>query len=293
VIGYDSLAGTIVSFFAGEVSNTAKAKIIIPRLSEFKTKEAINVLLSLLWEKDLREMVVEKVDKFGVESIPYLMELLKDSEDKDVRFSLLKIIQSIGKGALDIVKNYLHDKRWYVRRNAILIMGSIGGEEIVDDIFALKDDHEKVQIEIIRTLKHILKEGAETYLLAFLDSKYLEVQKYALSTLHGVLSEEGVTALNKRLLMESFSKEPESQVKQDICDILAEKGNSESIDALTQIINSKKVFGIPEFSDDLRYKAVKAVAEIGGVRAEELLKSLNRDRSKKIRAFLTEKHSKD
>ncbi len=292
VIGYDFLIGTIVSFFASEVSNTAKAKIIIPHLSEFKTKESINVLLSLLWEKDLREMVVDRVDEFGVESIPYLMELLKDSEDKDVRFSLLKIIQSIGKGALDIIKKYLHDKRWYVRRNAILIMGSIGGEEILDDIFALKDDHEQVQIEIIRTLKHILKEGAETYLLAFLDSKYLEVQKHALSTLQSVLSEEGVTALNKRLLLDSFSKESESQIKQDICDILAAKGNSESIEALTQIINSKKVFGIPEFPDDLRYKAVKAVAEIGGVHAEGLIKSLNRDRSKKIRAFVAERLSK-
>jgi HEAT repeat protein len=292
VIGYDFLISAIISFFAGEVSNTAKAKIIIPHLSEFKTKEAINVLLSLLWEKDLREMVVEKVDEFGVESIPYLMELLKDSEDKDVRFALLKIIQSIGKGALDIVKRYLRDKRWYVRRNAILIMGSISGEEILDDIYALKDDHEKIQIEIIRTLKHILKTEAETYLLAFLDSKYLEVQKYALSTLQSVISEEGVTALNKRLLLNSFSKEPESQIKQDICDILAEKGNSESIEALTQIINSKKVFGIAEFPDDLRYKAVKAVAEIGGVRAEGLIKSLSRDRSKKIRAFVAERLSK-
>jgi HEAT repeat protein len=292
VIGYDFLISAIISFFAGEVSNTAKAKIIIPRLSEFKTKEAINVLLSLLWEKELRDAVIEKVDEFGVESIPYLMELLRDSEDKDVRFALLKIIQSIGKGALDIVKKYLSDKRWFVRRNAILIMGNIGGEEILDDIYALKDDHEKVQIEIIRTLRHVLTTEAEPYLLAFLDSKYLEVQKHALSTLHGIISEEGVTALNKRLLMESFSKESESQIKQDICDILAEKGNSESIDALTQIINSKKVFGIPEFSEDLRYKAVKAVAEIGGVRAESLIKSLVRDRSKKIRAFVEEKHSK-
>jgi HEAT repeat protein len=193
---------------------------------------------------------------------------------------------------LDTVKKYLEDKRWYVRRNAILIMGSIGGEEILDDIYALKDDHEQVQIEIIRTLKHILKTRAETYLLAFLDSKYLEVQNHALSTLHSVISEEGVTALNKRLLMESFSKESESHIKENICDILAEKGNSESIDALTQIINSKKVFGIPEFPEDLRYKAVKAVAEIGGVRAENLIKSLNRDRSKKIRAFIAEKRSK-
>jgi len=292
VIGYDFLVSSIVSFFAGEVSTVAKAKIIIPRLAEFKTKEAINVLLSLLWEKDLRKIVVEKVDEFGVESIPYLMELLKDSEDKEVRFSLLKIIQSIGKEALDIVKKYLNDKRWYVRRNAVLILGNIGNKKVLDDIYALKDDHEKVQIEIIRTLRHILKEEAETYLLSFLDSNYPEVQKYAISILGAILSDEGVTALNKRLLLKKFSKEAGTEIKKTICKILADKGNSQSVEALTQIINAKKVFGIPEFPEDLRFEAVKAVAEIGGVRAETLLKDLNRDRSKKIRTFITGKLSR-
>lgn len=291
VIGYDFLVSSVVSFFAGEVNNTAKAKVIIPSLAELKTKEAINVLLSLLWEEDLREIVVEKVDEFGEESIPYLMDLLKDSEDKSVRFSLLKIIQSIGSGALDVVKQYLRDKRWYVRRNAILILGNIGNEEILDDIYALKDDHEKVQVEIIRVLRHIFKDKAEPYLLYFLDSNYPEVQKYAISTIGTILSEEGITALNRRLLLNKFSKEESTEIKKMICDSLADKGNSQSVEALSQIINAKKVFGIPEFPDELRFKAVKAMAEIGGVRAEKFLKTLDRDRSKKIRNFVAQRRS--
>jgi HEAT repeat protein len=291
VVGYDFLVSSVVSFFAGEVNNTAKAKVIIPSLAELKTKEAINVLLSLLWEEELRETVVEKVDEFGEESIPYLMDLLKDSEDKSVRFSLLKIIQNIGSGALDVVKQYLGDKRWYVRRNAILILGNIGDEEVLDDIYALKDDHEKVQIEIIRVLRHIFKDKAEPYLLYFLDSNYPEVQKYAISTLGTILSEEGITALNRRLLLNKFSKEESTEIKKMICDSLADKGNSQSVEVLSQIINAKKVFGIPEFPDELRFKAVKAVAEIGGVRAEKFLKTLDRDRSKKIRNFVAQRRS--
>jgi len=289
VAGYDFLISSIVSFFAGEVSNREKAKIVIPRLAELKTKESVNVLLSLLWEKDLRKIVVEKVDEFGVESIPYLMELLKESEDKEVRFSLLKIIESIGEEALDIVKKYLSDKRWYVRRNAILIMGNIGDENILDDIYALKDDHEQVQIELIRTLRHILKNKAEPYLLPFLDSNYYQVQKYLLSVLSAFISEEGITALNKRLLLETFSKEEEFEIKKSICAILEEKGNSQSVEALTRIVEAKKVFGIPLYPEELRFNAVKAVAEIGGVQAEKLLKSLIKDRSKQIRALAEHK----
>ena len=288
-VGFNFLVSSIISFFAEEVSTTAKANVIIPRLAEIKTKEAINVLLSLLWEEDLRKIVVEKVDEFGVESIPYLMDLLKDSEDKEVRFSLLKIIQSIGHGALDVVKKYLTDNRWYVRRNAVLILGSTGGEEILDDIYALKDDHEKVQIEIIRTLKHILNEKAEPYLLYFLDSNYPEAQKYAISILGSIISDEGVTAMNKRLLLNKFSKEDGIEIKKMICTILADKGDGKSVEALTQIVDSKKVFGMHEFPEDLRFEAVRAIAEIGGVRAESFLKTLNRDRSKKIRAFTTKK----
>jgi HEAT repeat protein len=291
VAGYDFLASSVVSFFAGEVSDREKAKVVIPRLAEFKTKEAINVLLSLLWEKDLREIVVEKVDEFGVESIPYLMELLKESEDKEVRFSLLKIIQSIGKEAIDVVKKYLNDKRWYVRRNAVLILGGVGDEEVLDDIYALKDDHEKVQKEIIRTLRHILQDKAESYLLPFLDSNYFEVQEYLLSVLGPIISEEGVTALNKRLQLNTFSKEEEYEIKKRICNILEEKGNSQSVEVLTQIVEAKKVFGIPLYPEELRFNAVKAVAEIGGAKSEKLLKSLTKDRSKQIRSLVEKKLS--
>ncbi|MEO0293710.1 MAG: HEAT repeat domain-containing protein [candidate division WOR-3 bacterium] len=289
---YSFLSNNVVSFFAGEVSSVEKAKVIVPYLVKFNSKEAINVLLSLLWEKDLREIVLKEVNEFGVDSVPYLMELLKDSEDKEVRFSLLKIIRGIGKPAVDFVRKYLHDPRWYVRRNAVLIIGSIGGREVLDEIYALKDDHPKVQIEIVRVLKHILKEDAESYLLPFLDSAYPEVQQYVLSTLQGIISEEGLKALNRRLLLNTFPREWEIEIKKLICDILAIKGNSESIDALSQIIRAKKVFGIPEFPEDLRYKATKAVAEIGGVKAEEILKSLTKDYSKKIRTLVLESLSK-
>ena len=64
------------------------------------------------------------------------------------------------------------------------------------------------------------------------------------------------------------------------------------MESLTQIVDSKKVFGIHEFPDDLRFEAVKAIAEIGGVRAESFLKALSRDRSKKIRTFVMGKLSK-
>jgi hypothetical protein len=116
------------------------------------------------------------------------------------------------------------------------------------------------------------------------------VQKYAVSILGPILSEEGVTALNKRLLLKKFSKEDDTEIKKEICSILADKGNSQSVEALTQIIDAKRVFGVPEFPEDLRFEAVKAVAEIGGVRAENFLKTLNRDRSKKIRTYIEGKN---
>jgi hypothetical protein len=40
------------------------------------------------------------------------------------------------------------------------------------------------------------------------------------------------------------------------------------------------------YPEELRFNAIKAVAKIGGGRAESLLKSLIKDRSKQIRAFV-------
>jgi len=285
-LNYEFIVKDIISFFAEAVGDNEKAKAIIPYLPNFKLTDARNVLLSLLWNKELRELVIGRIEDLGKESIPYLMELLKDTEEKDVRLALMNAIQSLGSEATEVVKEYLGDERWYVRRNAVRILGDIGGKEIVSDLYKLHSDDKRVQLELIRSLKRILKVDAESYILEFLESESPEVEKYAVTSLKNIIAGKSIPVLNKRLLKDRFQGTRGVEIKIAICDILKDEGGKTSIPPLSNIINSTKIFGIPKYSEDLRLAATMAVASIGGAKAKEILEPLKKDHSKKVRDFV-------
>jgi len=285
-MGFEFIVKETVSFLAEEVGDVAKAKVIIPYLPNFKNDEARNVFLSLLWIDGLRDVVIDRIEGLGARSIPYLMELLKDTEDKKVRLALLNAIQSLGPKAVGVVSEYLKDERWYVRRNEVRILGVIGNKDIVDDLFRLRNDDERVQIEIIRSVKHLLKEEAESYILKFIPSEFHEVEKYAIMSLKNIISGNSLPILNKRLITERFPPTEEIEIKKAICSVLEDEGGQSSLEPLGEILTDTKIFGIPKYSEDLRFDALRAVAKIGGPKAKEIINSLQKDHSKKIRDFV-------
>jgi len=285
-LNYEFIVKGIISFFAEAVGDNERAKAIIPYLPNFKLTDARNVLLSLLWNKELRELVIGGIEDLGKESIPYLMELLKDTEEKDVRLALMNAIQSLGSEAIEVVKEYLEDERWYVRRNAVRILGDIGSKEIVNDLYKLHSDDKRVQVELIRSLKRIIKADAESYILEFLESESPAVEKYAVTSLKNIITGKSIPVLNKRLLKDRFHGTFGVEIKIAICDILKDEGGETSLPPLSHIIDSTKIFGIPKYPEDLRLAAAMAVASIGGAKAKEILEPLKKDHSKKVRDFV-------
>lgn len=284
-MGFEFIVKETVSFLAEEVGNLKKAKVVIPYLPNFKNDEARNVFLSLLWIDGLRDVVIDRIEALGARSIPYLMELLKDTEDKKVRLALLNAIQGLGPKAISVVSEYLKDDRWYVRRNAVRILGVIGNKDIVDDLFKLRSDDERVQIEIIRSVRHLLKEDAEPYILKFLHTKSPEVEKYAIMSLKNIITGNSLPVLNRRLIIDRFSQAGEIEIKRVICSILEEEGGQSSLEPLGEIITDTKIFGIPKYPEELRFDALRAVVKIGGPESKDIMRSLQKDHSKKIRDF--------
>ena len=271
---YTILVMDVISFLAEEVKDTTKAKTIIPYLSEFSVKEAINILLSLLWEKDLREQVINEIEELSPDSLPYLMELLKETEDKEVRLALLNTIKSFGSPAIEAVKKYLKDDKWYVRRNAVCILGFIGDKKIIENIYRLRDDDERIQIEIIKGIKNILEKDAEPYIREFIESNSVRAVKFAIESLKSILTDKSLTALHKRLLKSHFSPSEEVQIKKTICDILADANNIRSLETLTTICKSTSIFGTSKYPEELKMSALKAIAKIKGIQLKDVKKSL-------------------
>ena len=73
--------------------------------------------------------LVEFADALGVEGVDWLMRLLAASTRRPVRLALIDVVARLAASEPERILPWLSDERWYVVRNAIHILGRIGGDD--------------------------------------------------------------------------------------------------------------------------------------------------------------------
>jgi len=268
-----------IDFFANQINKEGKRPIVINYLPMLKKPETINLLLSILWEKGGVEDVKQAVKKIGVDVIPQLMDLLIETEDKNVRIKLISIISSLKRDAVEVVENYLTDKRWFVRRNAVTILGTIGEKDYVGDLKkAGKDEDFRVRIEVLRSIFHIVGAEEENFYVRYLIDPLFAVEMESARIIKRTLSKKNINVVTRRLLQSKFRVEEENSLKTILLETLKIVNDDSVIPVMEQIINEKSIFGY-KFPESLRISALEV---IGSVKSEEAKKALERIKGSKI-----------
>jgi len=276
---WEDFVSDTIDFFANQINNEKKRPIIINYLPMLKRPETINLLLSILWEKGGVEDVKKAVKKMGAEVIPQLMDLLIETEDKNVRIKLITIISSLKREAVEVVENYLKDKRWFVRRNAVTILGAIGEKDYVDDLKkAGKDEDFRVRIEVLRSVFHIVGAEEENFYIRYLIDPVFAVEMEAARIIKKTLSKKNINVVTRRLLQSKFRAEEENSLKTILLETLKIINDDSLIPVMEQIINEKSIFGY-KYPESTRISALEV---IGSVKSEEAKKALERIKESKI-----------
>ena len=109
---------------------------------------------------------------------------LAEEEDRKVKTRLLKIIELVGIGTVEVLKSYLNDDRWYVVRNLVRILGTVGDENIVESVIPfLSHENPKVRTESILSLLKIGSDKSFDSLILALNSQDSAVQTMAINAL--------------------------------------------------------------------------------------------------------------
>ena len=109
---------------------------------------------------------------------------LAEEEDRKVKARLLKIIELVEIGAVEVLKSYLNDDRWYVVRNLVRILGTVGDENIVESVIPfLSHENPKVRTESILSLLKIGSDKSFDSLILALNSQDSTVQTMAINAL--------------------------------------------------------------------------------------------------------------
>jgi len=112
--------------------------------------------------------------------VPYLLDALSEEPETGKRKFMITLLSSVRSDALHEIARRLHDSRWYVSRNMLLLLRECRGTNYAADIRDfLSHEVPVVRLEALRTLLSFQDSEAESYVVKFLKSNDFRLQRGA------------------------------------------------------------------------------------------------------------------
>lgn len=150
----------------------------------FCRREFLDEILSglTIWGKTKYDQVALLIQVLGRAFIDPLLDRMAEEETMSLRRFMMDRVQSFG----EIARPYLHarlsDSRWYVLRNIIIMLRTLGPTRESEQLRPLlKHTNQKVRVEVLKTLVQAADPVALRQLLRDLDSSDRETQLIAIS----------------------------------------------------------------------------------------------------------------
>ncbi len=129
-----------------------------------------------------------------------LLDLLAEEMDRDARLFLIELLKDLGKNQVALLGEQLSDRRWYVVRNAVRILGDTGTDQAIAYLHKVAD-HKDVRIreENIHALLNIGGRKAAGILARYLKDKDEGIQ---VAALRGIGKLQGLGDTEARYVMD-------------------------------------------------------------------------------------------
>jgi HEAT repeat protein len=198
-----------------------------------------------------------------------LLDLLAEEGDRDVRLFLINILKDLGKNQVALVGEQLSDRRWYVVRNAVRILGDTGTEQAITFLHKVADHKDlRIREEVINALMNIGGRKAAGILARYLKDKNQGLQVLAL---RGIGALQGLGDMEARYVMDFAELRPLKQREQEFTleaiRVLGKIGGREASEFLARY--TKVRWWKPrKLQEELRTTALAAIESIKGRRAD-------------------------
>lgn len=220
-----------------------------------------------------RETLGELFREIGAPAATILVERLTLAESRNVRKLIIEALVAVGEEAVGLLVDHLGDNRWYVVRNAAVILGEIGEPASAESLRScLSHGDERVRREALRSLVKIGGEGAEEIIVDLLVVEDDLMKRHAVISLGLLKSRRAVEPLCS--LVERRDPFGRSlALKRDVIQALGRIGDRRAVPSLLRLLEHRPWFGRRSW-DDVRMAAVTTLAQIGDPAALGILDAL-------------------
>ena len=268
-----------------EVSS-ARREYSLDALDQLASEDILDYLVAILCSKDtwaaLREATINAlVSLKGKVVVWRIMDHLAEESNGQVRKYLAEVLIRQDEAALPILLEYLDDDRWFVTRNAVVILGEIRNDKATDYLKNnLTHTDVRVRRETVRSLTKIGGTKAIGVLLRTVAGDDVEMSKQALLSLGAMKCTAAVPTLTKLIRTMSISAKT-VQTKKQAIKALGEIGSDEAITALLETLNKKAIWK-RRLYDELRAAAALSLSLIGSQEAVTALEMATEDKSEEV-----------
>jgi len=216
-------------------------------------------------------------------SVGPLLQALAEEEDLLVRKAIVEIITRIGGVAVPTVLENLTDSRWYMVRNMITVLGSLGMPDLAPHVAAtLSHPDLRVKKEAIKALSRIPHPSAVTVLCELCFFPEETVALTATAALASKKETEAIVALYRRAAAKRILS-PNYRLAHEAIDSLRTIGTDEAVIALEEILALRTLWRTEKFRA-MKFHALRSILKIKGELSEEVLDRALRSSDRSIRS---------
>ena len=256
------------------MQNMEIAKLARLGIKEMASEDLISHYIYLLRDRGGRgnKEVETVLAAFEDRSVKPLLRALADEEDLLIRKSIVEIIAKIGRPAVPAILENLSDARWFMVRNMVTILGSLGLPDLAPHVSTVLTHPDlRVKKEAIKALSKLPHPSAVNSLgeLCFFPEETVALT--AIGAMGTKKEPEAVLALYRRVVHRRFLF-PAYRLAHEAIDSLRSIGTDEAVTALEEILRTKAVWETQKFRI-MKTHALRSISKISGTRANEALQN--------------------
>lgn len=217
-----------------------------------------------------RKEVETVLAAFGERAVRFLLSALVEEGDLLVRKSIVDIIVRIGHPAVPEILDNLNDSRWYVVRNMVTILGSLGIPDLAPNIVtSLSHPDLRVKKEAIKGLSKLAHPSAVTALgeLCFFPEESIALLATAALSLKK--EEEAVRALLRRAVQKKLFY-PHFRLAHEAIESLRSIDTDAALTALISILRIPAIWKTSNFRE-MKKHALRSISRMSGDRPKEII----------------------
>lgn len=219
---------------------------------------------------------------FGERSVGPLLQTLAEEEDLLVRKAIVEIITRIGRIAVPTILENLNDSRWYMVRNMITVLGSLGMPDLAPHVAAtLSHPDLRVKKEAIKALSRLPHPAALSSLCELCFFPEETVALSATAALSSKKETDAVVSLFRRAALKKFLY-PDFRLAHEAIDSLRTIGTGEAVNALKEILSLGAIWRTEKFMA-MKFHALRSISRIKCDRSEEVLEEVRRSSDRRLR----------